>query len=304
MRAVVFVASLASACASGGGGAPISYSGGAAQGNPAPATIDETSVDGGLSAFALRPEDVFAADPTERPRSHRVREGETLQDVATRYQIPMLALIESNGLEPPYAIAPGRELRLPRARIQVVEEGDTLQGVADRFGIDPRSLALFNRRDPAAPLVVGARIALPDLASAADETAAQAAPAPRGGALFVMPLHGRVVGRFGPQSGGGRSDGIAIAGRDGDPVHASAPGVVVYAGEDVPGYGTLVLIRHANNYVSAYGFNRRALVREGDTVAAGAAIAELGARADGRARLLFQVRQGARAVDPMSLLGP
>jgi len=77
----------------------------------------------------------------------------------------------------------------------------------------------------------------------------------------------------------------------------------VYAGSDIPGYGTLVLVRHADNYVTAYGFARRALVREGQHVRAGEAIAELGPRPSGGARLLFQVRRGTQAIDPAPLLG-
>jgi lipoprotein NlpD len=86
-------------------------------------------------------------------------------------------------------------------------------------------------------------------------------------------------------------------------VTAAAAGDVVYAGDDLPAYGTLVLVRHADNYVTAYGYARRALVREGQSVRAGEHIAELGSRPDGRARLLFQVRQGSAAVDPAPLLG-
>ena len=98
-------------------------------------------------------------------------------------------------------------------------------------------------------------------------------------------------------------DGIEIAGREGDRISAAADGDVVYAGSDLPAYGELVLVRHANDLVTAYAYTRRALVREGQRVRAGEAIAELGGRADGGARLLFQVRQGSTPVDPAPLLG-
>ena len=120
---------------------------------------------------------------------------------------------------------------------------------------------------------------------------------------FAWPIRGAIVARYGTQTNGARLDGIEIAGREGDPIAAAADGDVVYAGSDLAAYGTLVLVRHGDNYVTAYGFARRALVREGQRVRAGQAIAELGSRPDGRARLLFQVRQGAHAVDPAPLLG-
>jgi lipoprotein NlpD len=129
------------------------------------------------------------------------------------------------------------------------------------------------------------------------------AAAAQPGARFVLPLRGAVVARFGAQADGARLDGVEIAGRAGDAVNAAADGEVVYAGSDLPAYGVLVLVRHADNYVTAYGFNRRALVREGQRVRGGEQIAELAARPAGRARLLFQVRQGSAAVDPLPLLG-
>jgi septal ring factor EnvC (AmiA/AmiB activator) len=116
-------------------------------------------------------------------------------------------------------------------------------------------------------------------------------------------LRGEIVAGYGAQPSGERLDGVEIAGREGDAIVAAAEGDVVYAGADLPAYGTLVLIRHADNYVTAYAHARRALVREGQRVRAGQAIAELGGRADGRPRLLFQVRQGSQAVDPTPLMG-
>ena len=116
-------------------------------------------------------------------------------------------------------------------------------------------------------------------------------------------MQGRVVARFGAQASGGRLDGIEIAGREGDRVSAAADGDVVYAGSDLPAYGELVLVRHANDLVTAYAYTRRALVREGQRVRAGEAIAELGAREQGGPRLLFQVRQRSTPIDPGPLLG-
>lgn len=263
-----------------------------------------------LSDYALRREDVQPFDPAGLPRTHQVGAAESLYDIATRYQIPILALIEYNGLTPPYALAPGRDLRLPPPRFHIVVTGETLESIADRYAIDPRSLALFNRLHTPFVAREGDRLFLPAAAGAAPREASVVESLPehepqsaRRGARFGMPLRGAILSRFGVQDGGGRLDGIEIAGREGDVVRAAAAGTVVYAGQDVPGYGTLVLIRHAENYVTAYGFTRRALVGEGQRVDAGTAVAELGSPPHGRSRLLFQVRRGSAAVDPEPLLG-
>lgn len=234
-------------------------------------------------------------------------DNESLYDVATRYQIPLRALIDQNRLEPPYALASGRVLELPPPRIHTVARGEDFEDIARRYNVDLRSLALLNRMQPPYRVRRGDRIALPAMARerappAAQSTAGSGQAAAQEG-RFAWPLRGDIVARFGAQPGGTRLDGVEIAGREGAPVAAAADGDVVYAGDDIEGLGWLVLIRHADNYVTAYGYNRRALVREGQHVRAGAPVAELGLRPDGRARLLFQVRRGSEALDPAPLLG-
>lgn len=262
-----------------------------------------------LSAYALRPEQAQPYDPANPPRTHRIGANESLYDIATKYQIPMMALIAQNRLEPPYALSPGREIELPPPRFHTIERGQTLRDVALLYNIDPRSLALFNRLQPPYEVAEGQRIVLPAIASAREAAPSPSEPTPppspqppNTSVRFVWPLRGDVVGRFGAQRGGGRLDGIEIAGREGAPIAAAGDGEVIYAGDDVAGYGALVLVRHAGNFVSAYGHGRRVTVREGERVRAGQQVAELGPAAQGRARLLFQVRQGREAVDPLPLL--
>ncbi|MBN8608895.1 MAG: M23 family metallopeptidase [Caulobacterales bacterium] len=260
-----------------------------------------------LSAYALRPEDVQPFDPAHMPRTHRVGANESLYEIATTYQVPLRALIDQNALEPPYALTPGRELQLPPPRFHTVERNERFEDVARRYNVDTRSLALLNRLQAPYTIRAGERIYLPAVARAEappPSTPSPAAPIVRDAhARFAMPMRGPVVSRYGAQPSGERIDGIEISGRAGDPVSAAADGDVVYAGSDLPAYGVLVLVRHANDYVTAYAYTRRALVREGERVRAGQAIAELGSRADGEARLLFQVRQRSTALDPGPLLG-
>ncbi|MFT3726482.1 MAG: peptidoglycan DD-metalloendopeptidase family protein [Terricaulis sp.] len=270
-----------------------------------------------LSQYALQPSEVHPYDPANMPHTHRVAPNQSLYDIASMYQLPLRALIDENHLQPPYALAPGTVLRLPPPNVHVVENGETFAMVAQRYNVDTRSLALLNRMQPPYDVHAGDRILLPAMARdmgasapppfgatlppAVEQTSE--APLPRGNGHFAWPLRGQVVARFGVQASGARLDGIEIAGREGAPIQSAADGEVVYAGSDIPGYGTLVLVRHADNYVTAYGFARRALVHEGQRVRTGETIAELGARPSGGARLLFQVRRGTQAIDPAPLLG-
>ncbi len=264
-----------------------------------------------LSDYALQPNQT---DPANTPRSIRIARGQSLSDVATLYQIPVLALIEENSLQPPYTLPPGSVLRLPAPNIHVVRAGERFEDIARAYNVDLHSLGTLNRMQPPYVVQPGDRVVLPAGAENADGAEQTPPPTPviieqdnqtppQTAGRFAWPLRGAIVARFGQQLNGARLDGLEIAGRDGDPIAAAADGDVVYAGSDLASYGTLVLVRHADNYVTAYGFGRRALVREGQHVREGQAIAELGQRPDGRARLLFQVRQGAHAVDPAPLLG-
>lgn len=257
-----------------------------------------------LSDYALQPEQAHPFDPARTPPSHTVRRGETLYDIATTYQTPLRALIDQNNLEPPYAIAEGAVLRLPPPRLHTVARGETLESIARRYSIDLRSLALLNRMQPPYVVRAGEQIVLPAMArAAAPEPSPAAQPAPAGGPWrFGWPVEGRIVTAFGPLPGGGQSDGVEIAATVGASVKAAADGQVVFAGESVPNHGVIVLIAHADNYVTAYALNRRALVREGQAVRAGETIAELGQRTGAPAKLMFQVRRSGAPVDPAPLL--
>lgn len=320
MMRVALVSLIGLAACASGSGAPISYDGSVPPSRPQRTQVEEASpprapsvtpaptwADGDgtpLSQYALQPGDAQPFDPARLPRSHTVGPNEALYDIATLYQVPVRALIDQNGLQPPYVLAPGRVLDLPPPRIHVVARGETFEEIAARYQIDTRSLALLNRMQP--PYVVrrGERLVLPAMARARETEAPRTVvtPLPQGSGRFAWPLRGDVVARFGSQPGGTRLDGIEIAGREGAQVLAAADGDVVYAGADIEGLGDLILVRHAENYVTAYAYNRRALVQEGQRVRTGQAIAELGTRPDGTARLLFQVRRGSEALDPAPLM--
>jgi lipoprotein NlpD len=296
---LIIVACALTACASRSP-ALVSYG---SPGPNAPAEAARPNADtadrGGLAAYALQPEDIQPFDPARQPRTHTVAADESLQDIAVRYRVPVLALIDQNRLEPPYQLAPGRRLELPAPRIHVAQRGETLRSIAEQYQIDPRSLALYNRLQEPFTVAPGERVYLP--AISADQTPRSPAIVEsnsREDARFAWPLRGELVARFGARESGGRLDGIEIGGRGGSQVLAADAGEVVYVGADLPAYGELVLVRHEGGYVTAYGYTERAMVREGQHVRRGEVIAHVGPRA----RIFFQVRHGADVVDPLLLL--
>ena len=128
-------------------------------------------------------------------------------------------------------------------------------------------------------------------------------PDPMSGNSFRWPVRGRVISEFGARPDGGHNDGIDLAVPAGTSVLAAENGVVAYAGNELKGYGNLVLIRHANNWVSAYAHNEEILVKRGDKVRRGQVIAKAGATGSvSQPQVHFELRKGSRPVDPTKFM--
>lgn len=120
-----------------------------------------------------------------------------------------------------------------------------------------------------------------------------------GGIKWRWPASGQIAGRF---QANAAIPGIDIAGKAGDPVVAAADGTVVYSGNGLVGYGELIIIKHNDSFLSAYGHNRKRLVTEGQQVKAGQQIAEMGSSGSSRDELQFQIRKDGNPVDPLDYL--
>jgi lipoprotein NlpD len=131
-------------------------------------------------------------------------------------------------------------------------------------------------------------------------TPATLAALPTGPVRWRWPANGQMVSTF--LTGDPTRQGIGIAGNNGQPVHAAGDGVVVYSGAGLIGYGELVIIKHSDEWLSAYGHNRKRLVAEGQAVRGGEQIAEMGRSGASRDMLHFEIRRNGKPVDPLRLL--
>ena len=256
---------------------------------------------------------------------HRVRAGDRLSKLANTYGVSVRALAEANGLEPPYVIYVGQLLRIPGSSAgasapvlatlgdrYVVRRGDTLWGIARRIDVPMVQLAAANQIDSPYQLYAGQKLRLPDpdvfrIEPAAGKptlaAAARGTPPPLSGRGFLWPVNGKVIGGFGPIDQGQRRDGIDIAAREGAPVLAAEDGLVAYAGDGIRGYGRLILLRHADGYITTYGHNAALLVDVGERVARGQVIARVGSTGDAsRSQLHFELRKGRTPIDPQTVL--
>ena len=191
-----------------------------------------------------------------------------------------------------------------------VRQGDTLYSIAMDYNLDARDIAAWNNLGSGEFIRAGQKLRLNGPAAAgsmprpAESTKTAAAPArpslpaPR----WQWPASGDVLLRYG-QSAKTQS-GIRVGGTAGRPVMATAAGEVVYAGTGLRSYGQLLIVKHNETWLSAYGFNSRLLVAEGARVSQGQAIAEMGEDSAGTALLHFEIRQNGKPVDPLQYLPP
>jgi lipoprotein NlpD len=204
------------------------------------------------------------------------------------------------------------------ARVHVVQPGDTLYTIAWRHGVDHRLLATWNNLRNPDLIFVGQSIRLtapPTAASTATARRSSASP-PRPTAraralapappvlpppLWQWPTRGPIVSAYG--DGRAIASGIGIGGSVGQPIEAAAAGRIVYTGSGLIGYGQLVIIKHNDTYLSAYGHLSGVLVVQGQDVRRGEKIAEMGVGPQRQPRLHFEIRRNGVAVDPALLLG-
>ena len=247
---------------------------------------------------------------------------ETLYAIARRSGVALRDLIVANGLQPPYRLRQDQRLKIPAVRYHRVVAGDTLYSISRQRGVSLYALARGNKMPPPYKIRLGQRLALPasDTGALAQsentpENKGAAVPTPRGkpkarhpvttqpparaGGRFAWPVQGRVISRFGVKANGLHNDGINIAVKKGTPVRAADNGVVVYAGNELRGFGNLVLLRHRGGWLTAYGHNQTLLVKVGDVVRRGQPIARSGSTGNiTRPQLHFEIRRGRKAVNP------
>lgn len=197
-----------------------------------------------------------------------------------------------------------------------VRRGDTLYAIARANNIAPHDLAAWNRLPPPYTIYPGQSLKLyPPGSTVAARPGAAAVPAPAAarppvaapapapvssGFSWRWPAEGAVVSRFVP--GETTRQGVDIAGSSGQAIRAAADGVVVYSGAGLVGYGELIIIKHNEQWLSAYGHNRKRLVNEGQNVKAGEQIAEMGRSGAARDMLHFEIRYNGKPVDPLLYL--
>jgi murein DD-endopeptidase MepM/ murein hydrolase activator NlpD len=229
---------------------------------------------------------------------HVVAPGETLMQVSRIHRISVAELARANDIPPDTRVKVGDRLVIPRGRAttQVASIAPTQRLSVRPTAPQPAPKAAAEETPP------NARTAA---ATAAPETQSPAKIAEPVGGMpsFRWPVRGRIIAGFGPKPNGLQNDGINLAVPEGTPVKSAEDGVVAYAGNELKGYGNLVLVRHSNGFVTAYAHASEILVKRGDTIKRGQVIAKSGQTGNvSSPQLHFEIRKGSTPVDPTQYL--
>jgi len=222
---------------------------------------------------------------------HVVAPGETLHSIARLYGKSVMVLAKANNIPPDTMVKVGERIIIPD-----VQPGSAIAPRAQASVAPPAGQNLANAESPHS-----SRVATPE--APAQETTIKSAEPAGGLPSFRWPVRGRVIAGFGPTPNGLQNDGINLAVPEGTPVKAAEDGVVAYAGNELKGYGNLVLVRHSNGFVTAYAHASDILVKRGETVKRGQVIAHSGQTGNVTSpQLHFEIRKGSTPVDPSQYL--
>jgi lipoprotein NlpD len=249
-----------------------------------------------LLASCTSTQQVYVSRREARAAVHVVQRGETITKIAWQHRVDAQELASWNGIQNPDALRVGQRLRLvpPRGYVAAAPAPSTSSSTTQ----SPPPRASTTRSSPSTTTPAARSTPPPASRPPARSSTPQRPAVPAAAPVrWAWPTDGSIVSGFGAD--GSVGSGLGIGGREGQPVRAAAAGRVVYAGGGLIGYGQLVIIKHDETFLSAYGHNSELLVTQGQDVARGATIALMGNGPNRQPRLHFEIRRNGVPVDPL-----
>lgn len=247
-------------------------------------------------------EDRNARNPSGA-KTYRVQRGDTLYSIAFRYGMDYRKVAAANRIPSPYTIYPGQSLALREAPLPPASAASTSaprSGASSSSSRSGSAAAASAKTATTSATAAAPQVANPKAVTKPSSSTRTKSAAYTGSAVSAWrwPSNGSVIRGYSSTV----HKGIDISGKRGDPVRAVANGKVVYSGTGIVGFGELLIVKHNEVYLSAYGHNDRLLVGEGDTVKVGQTIAEKGSSGTDRVKLHFEIRKEGKPIDPQRLL--
>ena len=249
---------------------------------------------------------------------YKVIKGDNLYSISKKFNIPIQKIIKSNKITSPFKIFPNQKIFLPRNKVYTVKKGDTLYSISRKFKTDLFSLSVLNKLNNVNQIKVNQKILIPDYILKPKKIRQKEKSLQKTenkkiikkklltnkvDTDFIWPVKGKILNNFGSETPGFFNDGINISSNLGTSVKASLDGEIVYSGNEIPGYGNLILIKHSKNWITAYAHLEKIVKKKGNYVKKGETIGLVGKTGNvSEVQLHFEIRKGKEAVNPLKYL--
>ena len=232
---------------------------------------------------------------------YRVRKGDSLHAIAFNYGLDWRDIASWNHIRAPYLIYPDQELRMtPNRQYTSSSATPGNQHTPAPAGSDARTHPVPGSKAGSKPLTTTTALKAPQASTKNTQPSSSLSVTSNDPATWLWPTSGRIISNY--KVNDSSRNGIDIGGKEGQPIIAAAPGEVVYSGSGLIAYGELIIIKHSDQFLSAYAHNRKRLVAEGQEVKAGTKIAEMGRNDRNEVLLHFEIRVNGNPRNPLSYL--
>ena len=243
---------------------------------------------------------------------YTVKKGDNLHIISKKNFVSINDLIKINKIAFPFKIYPKQKLLLPKKNYHLVKKGETLYSISRKYNVDRYQLYKLNNLKSERLIFVDQRLLIPLInkkytkknnQKIIKKNYKEKIIVKKSDNSFIWPVEGKIILNFGMIKPGLHNDGINISADTGKPVFASAEGEIIYTGNEIPGYGNLILIKHKNNWVTAYAHLKEINLTRGLNVKRGQQIGKVGSSGNvNSSQLHFEIRKGRKALDPVSFL--
>ena len=249
---------------------------------------------------------------------YKVIKGDNLYSISKKFNIPIQKIINSNKITSPFKIFPNQKIFLPRNKVYTVKKGDTLYSISRKFKTDLFSLSVLNKLNNVNQIKVNQKILIQEyiLKTKKIKQKEKSLQKTENKKIikkklltnkvdtdFIWPIKGKILNNFGSETPGFFNDGINISSNLGTSVKASLDGEIGYSGNEIPGYGNLILIKHSKNWITAYAHLEKIVKKKGNYVKKGETIGLVGKTGNvSEVQLHFEIRKGKEAVNPLKYL--
>ena len=250
---------------------------------------------------------------------YKVKKGDNLFSISRRFNISIQELIKVNKIQEPYKIFPNQSIFIPKNKMHVVVKGETLYSISRYYETTVFTLAKYNNIKNVNNIKVGKELIIPKRSEKIKkietkkwdsnfkkqkiENSKIVVLRDKRTSKFIWPVKGKLLSKYGKSKEGFYNDGINIDSKKGTKVMSSQAGKVIYCGNEIPGYGNLILIKHSKNWITAYAHLNEVFTEKGKKVSKGEIIGSVGNTGNVRSpQLHFEIRKGKESVNPLKLL--